>query len=132
MTTIQIPAPISYPARPDGEPAAAERLAGTLLHGSAVTTEFADVAALLSDPGYMWRGAASEAYTTHSARFAKEYEPMGETLKRVARGVDVFAEQLRELQSEHTTLVGQITAYDRDRVALIAAVDAGAVGSNES
>jgi len=125
MTTVQIPAPLRYPDRPDGDPAAAETLAGTLLHGSAVTTEFADVAALLSDPGYMWRGAASEAYTAHSARFAKQYEPMGETLKRVARGVDVFAAELRELQSEHTTLVGQVTAYDRDRVALIADVDAG-------
>lgn len=125
MTTIQIPARIDHPERPDGEPSAAETLASTLLHGAASISEFADEADRLSGPGAFWQGMASDAYAAHAQRFAKKHEPMGETLKRVARGVDVFAEQLRELQSEHTTLTGQVTAYDRDRIALIADVDSG-------
>src|SRR5690606_16341584 len=48
---------------------------------------------------------------------------MGETLKRVAQGVDVFAERLRTLQSEHTDIIGEIRVYDRDRVDLVAAVN---------
>ncbi|SJN29374.1 hypothetical protein FM104_06475 [Microbacterium esteraromaticum] len=122
MTTIQIPASIGYPERPDGEPASAETLASTLLQGSASIAEFADEADRLSTPTPLWQGEASAAYAAHAQKFAKAHEPMGETLKRVARGVDVFAEQLRELQSEHTTIVGQVTAYDRDRAALMADV----------
>ncbi|MDT0156637.1 alpha/beta hydrolase [Microbacterium sp. ARD32] len=125
MITIQIPAAIDYPERPDGDPSGAEALASTLLHGSASIAEFADEADRLSRPGAFWLGAASDAYAAHAQRFAKQHDPMGETLKRVARGIDVFAEQLRELQSEHTTLSGQVTAYERDRVALVADADAG-------
>jgi pimeloyl-ACP methyl ester carboxylesterase len=123
MTTINIPAPVDYPERPDGAPGAVETLASTLLHGSASFSEFADEGASMSNPNVYWQGPASDAYSKHARRFSKQHEPMGETLKRVARGADVFAEQLRELQSEHTTISGQVTAYDRDRAALISAVD---------
>ncbi|BDZ38914.1 alpha/beta hydrolase [Microbacterium suwonense] len=121
--TIRIPASVDYPDRPAGSPSAAESLATTLLHGAASIIEFADEAAALSDIDTFWQGAASDAYAGHARGFAKSHQPMGETLKRVSRGVDLFAEQLRDLQSEHTTLSSIITSYERDRVALIVAVD---------
>ncbi|MGF2948612.1 alpha/beta hydrolase [Microbacterium alcoholitolerans] len=126
MTTIRIPAAIEHIERPDGEPSGAEYLASVLLQGAARISEFADEAAALSAPTPFWWGPAATAYSTHAARFARTHDPMGETLKRVARGVDVYAEQLRGLRSEHTTINGEITSYSRERFALIAAAnDAG-------
>lgn len=131
-TTIRIPAAIDYIDPPEGSPSGAESLSTTLLHGAASISEFADEADALSTPGVFWQGSASNAYCEHARAFAKTHQPMGETLKRVSRGVDIFAEQLRELHSEHTTLSGEITSYDRDRTALAAAVDtAGDVSEAE-
>lgn len=120
MSAIAVPAPLDPIERPDGEPAAAESLAETLLQGAARILEFADEAALLAAPRSLWVGPAAAAYQDHAQRFARAHEPMGETLKRVARGVDAFAEQLRELQSTHTTVSSDITAYGRERANLIA------------
>lgn len=124
MTTIDVPAPLAPVDRPHGSPTSAETLAGSLLTNAARITEFADQATVLANPHYVWIGDAASAYTEHVTSFAKRHAPMGETLKRVARGVDVFAEQLRTLQSDHTDLGGEISAYHRDLNDLIADVHA--------
>lgn len=123
-TTISIPEAIDPVERPEGTPSAAETLAGTLLSNSARIGEFADEAAMLSYPGPLWIGGASSAYETHAKAFAKKHEPMAATLKRVARGVDVFAEQLQTLLDEHSDLTGSVSAYHRDRYDLISDVNA--------
>lgn len=124
MTTIDVPPVIDPVERPEGTPSAAETLASTLLSNSARISEFAEEAAALASPSYLWLGDAASAYSTHAAAFAKKHEPMAATLKRVARGVDVFAEQLRTLLSDHTDLTGEISGYHRDRNDLIADVNA--------
>ncbi|MFT4258819.1 alpha/beta hydrolase [Microbacterium sp.] len=124
MTTIDLPGTIAPVKRPDGTPSDAESLAGVLLSNAARINEFAEEAAALASPNYLWLGEAASAYSEHAAAFAKKHEPMAATLKRVARGIDVFAEQLRTLLSEHTDLTGEISAYHRDRNDLIADVNA--------
>ena len=124
MTTIDVPAAIDPVDRPEGSPAGAESFAGTLLSNAARISEFAEEAAALASPSYLWLGDAASAYSEHAAAFAKKHEPMAATLKRVARGVDVFAEQLRTLRSDHTDLTGEISTYHRDRNDLIADVNA--------
>lgn len=131
-TTINIPAAIDYIDRPDGNPAGAESLSSTLLHGASSLIEFADEATALSNPVMFWHGSASIAYAEHARGFAKTHQPMGETLKRVSRGIDLYAEQLTELLSEHNTIRGQISSYGSDRTALVNAVDtAGDVSEAE-
>lgn len=122
MTTIVLPAPLTPIDAPDGEPSGAESLSDVLLKSAARVAEFADEATALSSPTVFWQGSAASAYVEHARGFARTHEPMGETLRRVARGVDMFAQQLRELQSEHTTIDGDITDYGRERAALLAAV----------
>lgn len=124
MTTIDVPAAIDPVDRPEGSAAGAEAFSGTLLSNATRISEFAEEAAALASPSYLWLGDAASAYSDHAAAFAKKHEPMAATLKRVARGVDVFAEQLRTLLSEHTDLQGDITAYHRDRTDLITDVNA--------
>lgn len=123
MTMIDIPATIDPVERPEGSPASAETFAGTLLTNAARITEFAEEATALAAPPQLWIGDAASAYSRHAAAFAKKHEPMGATLKRVARGVDVFADQLRTLLSDRTDLVGEISTYHRDRNDLIADID---------
>lgn len=122
-TTIPIPAPIDPIEAPDGDPTGAESLSTSLLNGAVRLTEFSEEAEQLAGSKWYWEGKAADAYGDHAKRFAKAHQPMGETLKRVAQGVDVFAERLRTLQSEHTDIIGDIRVYDRDRVDLIAAVN---------
>lgn len=124
MTTIDVPAAIGSVDRPEGSPADAESLASTLLTNAARMNEFADEAAALATHNALWVGEASAAYSAHASAFATKHEPMATTLKRVARGVDVFAEQLRTLQSDHTDLTGEISTYHRDRNDLITDVNA--------
>ncbi|MFK4761018.1 alpha/beta hydrolase [Microbacterium sp. ZW T5_45] len=124
MTTIDVPAAIGSVDRPEGSPADAESLASTLLTNAARMNEFADEAEALATHNALWVGEASAAYSAHASAFATRHEPMATTLKRVARGVDVFAEQLRTLKSDHTDLTGEITTYHRDRNDLITDVNA--------
>lgn len=124
MTTIYVPPTIDPVERPEGTPAAAETLSSTLLSNAARISEFAEEAAALASPSYLWVGDAASAYSSHAAAFAEKHEPMAATLKRVARGVDVFAEQLRTLLSDHIDLNGEISTYRRDRKDLMADVDA--------
>lgn len=126
MTTISISIPSTIDAvdRPEGTPWGAEALADSLLTNAARITEFSEEAASLSSTTALWIGSAATAYTEHASRFAKKHEPMGETLKRVARGVDTFAEQLRTLRSEHTDLTNTIRSYHGYRSDLIADVNA--------
>ncbi|MFD5224895.1 alpha/beta hydrolase [Microbacterium sp. NPDC058342] len=123
-TTIAVPARIEPVDRPEGDPEGAESLATSLLNGAVRLTDFSDEAEMLARSKWYWEGKAADAYGSHALRFARTHRPMGDTLKRVARGVDVFADRLRTLQSEHTDITGDITVYSRDRADLIADVDA--------
>ena len=131
-TTINIPAVIDPVDRPEGDPAGSESLATSLLSGAVRLTEFSEEALLLAESKWYWAGKAAEAYGDHAKNFAQNHQPMGETLKRVARGVDVFADQLRTLQSDHTTISSDITSYHRERADLITDVNlAGEVAEAE-
>jgi len=131
-TTIPIPALIDPPDAPDGDPAGTESLSTSLLNGAVRLTEFGEEAELLAGSKWYWQGRAADAYGSHARRFARVHQPMGATLKRIARGVDVFAERLRILQREHTDILGDIRVYGRDRGDLIAAVnEAGEVSESE-
>lgn len=123
-TTIDIPAAIEPIDRPDGDPGGAEALATSLLNGAVRLTEFSEEAEMLAQSKWYWEGKAADAYGEHARRFAQAHLPMGDTLKRVARGVDVFADQLRRLQSEHTDITGDIAVYSRDRADVISDVNA--------
>lgn len=123
-TAISVPAPIAPVDRPEGDPEGAESLATALLNGAVRLTEFSEEAEMLAGSKWYWQGNAADAYGAHALRFARDHLPMGDTLKRVARGVDVFADQLRTLHSEHADIAGDITAYSRDRADLIFDVDA--------
>ncbi len=130
--TIRIPAPIDPIDAPDGDPGGAESLSTSLLSSAVRLTEFSEEAERLAGSRWYWEGKAADAYGTHAERFARAHQPMGDTLRRVARGVDVFAERLRTLQREHADIIGDIRVYDRDRADLIAAVNnAGDVAESE-
>ena len=122
-TTIPISARIDPIDAPDGDPTGAESLSTALLKGAVRLSEFSDEAELLAGSKWYWQGRAADAYGEHAHRFARKHQPMGATLKRVARGVDVFAERLRTLQRGHADILGAIRVYDRDRADLIAAVN---------
>lgn len=124
MTTISIPPHIEPVSSPEGTPWGADAFAATLLSNAARITEFSEEATLLASPPSLWMGSASSAYSSHASRFAKKHEPMGETLKRVARGVDSFADELRTLRSEHTDLTNSIRSYHGHRSDLVADVNA--------
>ncbi|GAA3928422.1 alpha/beta hydrolase [Microbacterium soli] len=121
-TTVLIPETIDSVDRPDGDPDAVEALATSLLKCAVRLTEFSEEAGLIALARGYWRGKAADAYGEHATRFANAHRPMGETLKRVARGVDVFADQLRTLRSEHTTITSDITSYHRTRTDLVVEV----------
>ncbi|MFD5215625.1 alpha/beta hydrolase [Microbacterium sp. NPDC058345] len=123
-TTINISAPIERVDRPDGDPGGAESLATSLLNGAVRLAEFSEEADMLAQSRWYWQGKAADAYGEHAKRFAEAHLPMSDTLKRVARGVDVFADQLRTLQSEHADIAGDISVYSRDRADLIWDVNA--------
>lgn len=123
MTTINIPAAIDPVDRPEGSPNGSESLATSLLNGAVRLAEFSEEALLLAQSKWYWEGRAAEAYGEHAKKFAQNHQPMAETLKRVARGVDVFAEQLRTLQRDHSTITNAVTTYHSSRNGLIADVN---------
>ncbi|WP_309127910.1 alpha/beta hydrolase [Microbacterium sp.] len=122
-TTIDIPAVIEPVDRPEGDPGGAESLATSLLNGAVRLAEFCEEAESLAQSRWYWQGKAADAYGEHAKRFAEAHLTMSDTLKRVARGVDVFADRLRALQSEHTDITGDMRVYARDRADLLSDVN---------
>lgn len=123
-TTIAVPPAIAALERPEGTEAGAEALADTVLASASRFSEFADEAETLAAPNFLWSGSASSAYSQHAKAFGAGYAPIGDALKRVARGIDVFADQLKILLDEHEGLVSEISSYHGYRNDLIADVQA--------
>lgn len=111
-TTINIPDLLDEAPAPEGEAEGAESFATSLIKSASSLIGFVEEIAILTRTDDYWVGGAADSYTSHARRFAREHEEHGPTLKRVANGVDVFAEQLRTLMRAHGALNDDIAAYN--------------------
>ena len=123
MTTITVPASEPEIREPEGTPAGAEQLAERLFTAVGRYDEVATEAGQLQDLTGWW-GEAYDAYREAASTAGAEHDAMATTLRRVARAVTSYADDLRTHQSTAEELVGRKSALDAGRTALIAEINA--------
>ncbi|WP_341231623.1 alpha/beta hydrolase [Nocardioides salarius] len=123
MTTITIPASEPEVREPEGSPAGADQLAERLFTAvgryDEVATEAGHLQALQG-----WWGEAYDAYRDAAGRAGDEHDAMATTLRRVARAVAAYADDLRAHQATADDLLARKRDLDADRAGLIADINA--------
>ena len=123
MTTITIPASEPEVREPEGTPAGADQLAERLFTAVGRYDEVATEAAHLQDLRGWW-GEAYDAYREAAARAGDEHDAMATTLRRVARAVAAYADDLRAHQATAADLLSRKRDLDADRAGLVSDVHA--------
>ena len=123
MTTITVPASEPEIREVEGEPAGADQLAERLFTTVGRYDEVATEAASLQDLGPWW-GEAYDAYRDAASRAGDEHDAMASTVRRVARAVAAYADDLRGHQSVADDLRARKGDLDADRTGLIAEINA--------
>lgn len=126
MTTIQVPPVLEVVPAVEGDPALLRGFVDDVL-ASAVNVDDLDTFARDSATLEGWTGNAADAYGRWVRHTAGDADAVSASLRRVARAVEDYAEDLTELRREHETLVDARTAYHAARADLLADVSAATV-----
>lgn len=120
--TIMVPASEPEILEPEGDPDLADGLAQRLYAGVGRYDEFAGDATRLRTVVGFW-GDAATAYGSAAREASTEHDRMGATLRRVARAVTAYADNLREHVETCQELVTRKAGLDRSRDALSRDID---------
>ncbi|NYD57558.1 pimeloyl-ACP methyl ester carboxylesterase [Nocardioides marinisabuli] len=123
MTTITVPASEPEIREPEGSPAGADQLAERLFTAVGRYDEVATEAGHLQSLQGWW-GEAYDAYRGAASRAGDEHDAMATTLRRVARAVTAYADDLRAHQGVADDLVSRKGELDADRSGLVADINA--------